>query len=99
MKEIKVKDFETVIKAFDMTIQHAIESQESILFDCIEIPTVITEERWHGCPSYCPLYHDGVYDECDIERSAEEWLNKKKEFIDSVKIKGIARKEVKYETN
>lgn len=89
MKEIKVKDFEKVIKAFDMTIQHAIESQESILFDCIEIPTVITEERWHGCPSYCPLYHDGVSDDCVIERSAEEWLKKKKEFIESVKIKGV----------
>ena len=61
MKEVKLKNFETVIKAFDMTIQHAIVSREPILFDCVEIPTVITKER----------------------------LKKKKEFIDSMKIKGV----------
>ena len=89
MEEIKVKDFEKIINAFDMTIQHAIVSREPILFDCVEIPTVITKDRLHGCPFYCPFYHDGVSDECVIERSAEEWLKKKKEFIDSVKIKGV----------
>lgn len=89
MIEVKLKDFETVIKAFDMTIQHAIDSRESILFDCIEIPAVIRKDGWHGCPSYCPFYHDGMSDECGIKRSAEEWLKKKKEFIDSVKIKEV----------
>ena len=89
MKEINIKDFETVINAFDMTIQHAISSREPILFDCVEIPTVITRDQYHGCPSYCPFYHDGVSDDCVIERSAEEWLKKKKEFINSVKIKGV----------
>lgn len=89
MIEVKVKDFETVIKAFDMTIQHAIDSRESILFDCVEIPTIITKDRWHGCPSYCPFYHDGVSDECVIERSAEEWIEKKNEFMKSVEIKEV----------
>ena len=89
MIEVKLNDFNTIIRAFDMTIQHAIDSREAILFDCVEIPTVITKERLHGCPSYCPFYHDGVSDECVIERSAEEWLKKKKEFIDSAKIKGV----------
>lgn len=67
-----------------MTIKHAIDSREPILFDCVEIPAVITKDRLHGCP----FYHDGVSDDCVIERSAEEWLKKKKEFIDSVEIKG-----------
>ena len=89
MTDIKIKDFETIIKAFDMTIQHATDSREPILFDCVEIPTVITKERWHGCPSYCPMYHDGVSDDCVIERSAEEWLEKKNEFIKTVTIKEV----------
>lgn len=89
MIELNLKDFEAVLRAFDMTIQHAIVLQEPIFFDCVEIPTVITKEMYRDCPSYCPFYHDGVSDDCVIGRSAEEWLKKKKEFIESVKIKGV----------
>ena len=88
MKEVNIKDFETVIKAFDKTIQRAIDSQEPKFFYCVEIPNVNTKEQLHCCPSYCPFYHDGMTDECVIERSAEEWLKKMMEFIGSVKIKG-----------
>ena len=90
MATIKRKDFDSVIRAFDMTIQHAIDSREPIPFNCVEIPTVVTKEskgRWHDCPSYCPMYHDGVSDDCVIKRSANEWIEKKKEFINSVTIK------------
>ena len=90
MTTINRKDFDSVIRAFDMTIQHAIDSREPILFNCVEIPVVVTKElkgSWHDCPSYCPMYHDGVSDDCVIKRSADEWIEKKEEFINSVTIK------------
>ena len=74
-------DYETVISAFNRTIKVAQDSRESILFDCIDIPTVKTPIALHGCPKYCPFY-----DECGdesgalIRRDSNEWKKKKTEF-------------------
>ena len=79
-------DYEAVISAFNRTIKGAQDSRESILFNCIDIPTVKTPLALHGCPKYCPFY-DECGDECGDEQKAltrldsDEWQKKKTEFV------------------
>lgn len=74
-------DYESVITAFDRTIKGAQDSRESILFDCIDIPTVRTPLALHGCPKYCPLYGDGSMNECTVAHDAAYWQFAKEKFI------------------
>ena len=75
-------DYEAVITAFDRTIKGAQDSRESILFDCIDIPTVRTPLALHGCPKYCPFYSDcNDASKAETKRDSGEWQKKKTEFV------------------
>lgn len=79
-------DYEAVISAFDRTIKNARDSRESILFNCIDIPTVRTPLALHGCPKYCPFYSDcNDTSKVDIELDSDEWQKKKTEFVSTAR--------------
>ena len=75
------RDYEAVISAFDRTIKRAKASREAILFNCLDIPTIATENGLHGCPKYCPFYSDcNDASKEEIKRDSDEWQKKKTEF-------------------
>ena len=69
-------DYEAVISAFERTIKHAKASREAILFNCLDIPTIATENGLHDCPKYCPFYSD-----CSATHDAAYWQFAKEKFI------------------
>lgn len=75
-------DYESVIAAFDRTIKRAKASREAILFNCLDIPSIATENGLHDCPKYCPFYgecHDAF--KAEIKCDSAEWQKKKTEFV------------------
>ena len=74
-------DYDAVISAFNRTIKLAKASREAILFNCLDIPSIATENSLHDCPKYCPFYGD-----CNDPHKEEmrldsvEWEKQKTEF-------------------
>ena len=79
-------DYESVIAAFDRTIERAKASREAILFNCLDIPTIATENGLHDCPKYCPFYSDcNGASKAEIKRDSHEWKKKKTEFVSTAR--------------
>lgn len=79
-------DYEAVISAFDRTIKRAKASREAILFNCLDIPSVATENGLHDCPKYCPFYSDcNDASETELQLDSGEWQKKKTEFVSTAR--------------